>query len=215
MQLSRLLKHCLNTQYTHIENAADFSVQRLGNDLYIYFAHSDGREDWKNNLDFPARAFNRDGKAVWFAHRGYLKVWSSIADYISADIMDSSVKKITVVGYSHGAALALLCHEYVWNQRPDLREMSEGYGFGCPRVIWGILPTAVRRRWEHFTVIRNIDDIVTHLPPNFLGYTHIGRLLEIGKRGKYSRIDAHRAENILDELIEYEKTKPKLRSDIF
>jgi hypothetical protein len=55
-------------------------------------------------------------------------------------------------------------------------------------------------RWERFTVIRNIDDIVTHLPPRALGYTHVGHVLEIGEKGTYSRVDAHRPENILAEL---------------
>ena len=55
------------------------------------------------------------------------------------------------------------------------------------------------------TVVRNIDDIVTHLPPKILGFTHVGKMLEIGKRGKYSSVDAHRPENIMRELLEYEK----------
>ena len=47
-----------------------------------------------------------------------------------------------------------------------------------------------------YTVVRNLDDIVTHLPPAALGYSHVGTLLSIGERGRYSRIDAHREENI-------------------
>ena len=84
--------------------------------------------------------------------------------------------------------------------RPDLRDTVAGYGFGAPRVIFGALPPQVAKRWEGFTVIRNIDDIVTHLPPASLGYRHVGELLEIGEKGKYSPTDAHRAENILAEL---------------
>ena len=119
--------------------------------------------------------------------------------------MNENVRKIVTVGYSHGAALAVLCHEYIWFHRPDLRADAEGYGFGCPRVIWGALTVDLQARWEGFTVVRNLDDLVTHMPPVFLGYRHVGGLLEIGKIGKYSAIDAHRAENILSELIIAEK----------
>jgi len=56
------------------------------------------------------------------------------------------------------------------------------------------------RRWERFTVIRNLDDLVTHMPPAVLGFSHVGELLEIGEKGRYSRVDAHRPENILAEL---------------
>lgn len=196
----------MSIQYTHIHNSADFALKRDGKTLFIYFAHSDGSEDWKNNLDFPARVRIQDDQSIWFAHRGFLRVWKSIEEHISADVKNSYVDKVIITGYSHGAALALLCHEYVWSLRPDLREAIKGYGFGCPRVIWGTPAQALQKRWENFTVIRNMDDIVTHLPPHILGYTHVGKLMEIGIRGRYSGTDAHRAENYLAELIEIEKT---------
>ncbi|MBQ8658695.1 MAG: hypothetical protein IJ506_06125, partial [Clostridia bacterium] len=53
-------------------------------------------------------------------------------------------------------------------------------------------------------LVRNIDDIVTHLPPAVLGYSHVGKLLEIGKKGKYTAVEAHLSENILAELKAYE-----------
>jgi len=74
-----------------------------------------------------------------------------------------------------------------------------GYGFGCPRVIWGRVPRE-RARWRNFYVIRNYDDIVTHLPPRALGFRHVGKLITVGYAGRYSRVDAHRAENYLREL---------------
>ncbi len=200
MELIRLFRRCLNRTYTHVENSADFSLERAGSELYIYFQSSDGATDWRNNLDFPAKAYDRPGDIKWYAHSGFLKVWKTVEDYISADVKDDSVRKIVIVGYSHGAALAVLCHEYSWYCRPDLRDSLEGYGFGCPRVIWGLKPKSLKRRWDAFTVVRNLDDIVTHLPPAVLGYSHVGKLLEIGKIGKYSRVDAHRPESYLAEL---------------
>jgi NADH dehydrogenase FAD-containing subunit len=59
--------------------------------------------------------------------------------------------------------------------------------------------------WGNFTVIRNINDAVTHLPPKSFGYFHAGTLLEIGKSGTYSAIEAHKSENIIAELEKYEK----------
>ena len=120
--------------------------------------------------------------------------------YLAYAIGDPAIEKIVTVGYSHGAALAVLCHEYIWYHRPDLRETIEGYGFGSPRVIWGALTADLQKRWAGFTIIRNLDDLVTHLPPAFLGYVHVGKMLEIGEEGKYSPADAHREENILKEL---------------
>jgi hypothetical protein len=67
-------------------------------------------------------------------------------------------------------------------------------------VLWGKRTEDILSRWKRFTVVRNVDDLITHLPPRVLGYFHVGSLLEIGEKGKYSRIDAHRRESILAEL---------------
>ena len=200
MRLSALFQGCLDAPYVHLAESADCCFERQGETLYIYLQDSDGYEDWKNNLDFPARPYRRMGQTHWYAHRGFVKVWRAVEPYIASAVMDEGVRRVVTVGYSHGGALAVLCHEYIWFHRPDLRAHIEGYGFGAPRVIWGVYGQEVMARWERFTVVRNIDDIVTHLPPRVLGYFHVGQLLAIGEKGRYSRIDAHRAENILAEL---------------
>ena len=201
MELSRLFEKCISVPYVEVENGASFAALRLGSRLQLYFEASHGATDWKNNLDFPAKPYQRMEDRVWFAHRGFLRVWKSAEEQLEPMICDPTVREITVAGYSHGAALAVLCHEYAWFHRPNLRHRLTGYGFGCPRVVWG---TAPKERWAGFTVVRNIDDLVTHLPPATLGYTHVGELLEIGKKGTYTAADAHRPENILKELKKYE-----------
>ncbi len=197
MKMSVLFSRCLNTTYVQAAESANYYIERKGAVLYIYLQDSDGAEDWKNNLDFPARPYHG---GTWLAHRGFVKVWRVIEPYVSAAIIDPKLQGIVTVGYSHGGALAVLCHEYVWFHRPDLRGKIEGYGFGAPRVIWGKLDADAQHRWEKFTVVRNLDDLVTHLPPKALGYTHVGKLLEIGTAGRYSHVDAHRSENIMREL---------------
>ena len=198
MKLYELFERCLAAEYRQVANAADFAIEREGKTLYLFFQKSVGAEDWGNNLDFPAKPYARMGDAVWYAHRGFLRVWKSAEEVLAPAIAEKSVKRMIPVGYSHGAALAVLCHEYIRFHRPEVS--LAGYGFGCPRVVWGPLPREVKARWRNFTVVRNIDDVVTHLPPSALGYRHVGRLLEIGRKGTYSDLDAHRAENILKEL---------------
>ncbi|MBE6656024.1 MAG: lipase family protein [Ruminococcaceae bacterium] len=200
MRLSKLFEECLREGYTHVENGGDFRLFRREGELYIFFAHSDGVLDWKNNLDFPAKASVREEAPHLFVHRGFLRVWMGVEKHVAPAIQDTRTKSITVVGYSHGAALAVLCYDYALRARPALQDKITGYGFGCPRVLWGIKTAAVRERFKRFTVIRNIDDIVTHVPPAALGYYHVGKMLEMGKKGKYSPVDAHRAENMLAEL---------------
>ena len=204
MRWSELFKKCISMPYITVENGASFAAERLGSALYLYFEQSRGTTDWRNNLDFPAKPYQRENDALWYAHRGFLRVWKSAEEQVAPELRDPCVRKLVIAGYSHGAALAVPCHEYAWYYRPDLRPRMAGYGFGCPRVVWGILPPKVKRRWARFTVVRNLGDPVTSLPPCLLGYTHVGRMLEIGARGRYEGVDAHRPENILKELQEYE-----------
>jgi len=209
MLLSVLMQGCISKAYIHVKEGGDYAVERKGNGLYVYLEGSDGAEDWKNNLDFPSRVVDRPADTVWRAHRGFLRVWQAMEPYLRRDLLDRGVERVTVSGYSHGAALAVLCHEYIWYHRPDLRERMEGYGFGCPRVVWGAWDRRLLARWERFTVVRNRNDAVTYLPPVWLGYRHVGTLLEVGESGRYSPIDAHRPENLLRELKIYEESQTK------
>lgn len=198
-KLLSLFDACLAADYTGSEGGVDFAFSRIGGHLYIFFQHSNGAVDWWSNLDFPARA-HTGACGEFYAHRGFLSAFEIAKKRIAPALRDPAVSRITLVGYSHGAALALLATEYAFCTRPDLSGAVEGFGFGCPRVIWGRAGEESERAFARFTVVRNVDDIVTHLPPSFFGYRHVGRLLEIGARGRYTRIDAHREENIRAEL---------------
>lgn len=204
----------LKAKYTHLsENSADYCVQFDGDTAYILFQWSHGDEDWKNNFDFPATPY-KDMKLKWKCHRGFLRVWKTIKPYIE-QIDFSSAKKIVVAGYSHGAAIATLCHEYMWFNYPDKRDSLIGYGFGCPRCYCGFtVPKELRVRWENFYPIRNINDIVTHVPPRIFGFVHTNKVVTIGTKKNLNRhtklkcVDAHYSDNYilsLKNMIEEEK----------
>ena len=207
IMLYELLYECINIPYSQAGISASYATRVSKATLYIFFEGSNGKNDWKINISFPAKPYQRMGKTVWFAHGGFLDTWKEIEPFVALRLADPKIEEVIITGYSHGAALAMLCHEYVWYNRTDLRDKLHGYGFGAPRVFWGIKTRDLRERWKNFTVIRNIDDIVTHLPPAALGYSHVGQILQIGSQGKYSAVDAHRAENMLTELKAYENAK--------
>lgn len=78
MTLLQLFSRCLEVPYLQAVESANYYTERIGGILYIYLQSSDGGEDWKNNLDFPARPYKRMGKTVWYAHRGFVRVWRAI-----------------------------------------------------------------------------------------------------------------------------------------
>lgn len=197
-----LFERCLDAEYTHTTEGGDYAIEVDGNTLYILFEWSDGAEDWKNNFDFPAKPYKRMNE-LWFCHRGFLKVWKAMRDEIEnrvAEILKEhpEITDITIVGYSHGGAMALFATEdmtYLYGGKFNV----SGYGFGAPRVLWGYVPKAVRERISAFVTVRNVPDIVTHLPPKVFGYRDIN-ITEIGEEGKYKPIKAHYSSAYIEEL---------------
>ena len=197
-----LYRRCLDAEYIHTTEGGDYAIEVDGDTLYLLFEWSDGAEDWKNNFDFPAKPYKRM-RDKWFCHRGFLKVWKAMRDEIENRVAETlerntDISNITIVGYSHGGAMALFATEDMTYLYGDKFNVS-GYGFGAPRVLWGYVPKAVRERISAFVTVRNVPDIVTHLPPKVFGYRDIN-ITEIGEKGKYKPIKAHYSSAYIEEL---------------
>lgn len=200
---------CLNAKYNHTEiNKGSYFVEYDNSTLYVYFQGSNGDVDWKNNFDFAAEPY-RDMSVKWKAHRGFVRVWKEIEPFIREDIMNPNVQRINIIGYSHGGALAVLAHEYAWFNRPDIRDSIFGYGFEPPRVFCGRkIPDNLVDRWANFSVFRNGEDLVTHVPPRLFGYKHVGNLVHLNTNRdilvdttyKLKCINEHNSPNVIASL---------------
>lgn len=56
-----------------------------------------------------------------------------------------------------------------------------GIGYGAPRVLWGGIKKEIKNRFKDFIVVRNGNDLVTHVPPALFGFRHPSNVLKIGK----------------------------------
>ena len=185
-KLSELFHMCAyDVEYKQVGDSVNYAFVEEGTTLYIYFQGSNSITDWVRNFLFPAKPYH-DMKIPYRVHRGFLAAWKEVEDIIINKICEDDDngfkwKHIVVVGYSHGGALAGFCHECVWFWRPDLRESGlEGYGFEAPRFYAGFrVKKELRERWEHFTIIRDNNDIVTHCPPTIFGFCHVGKILKV------------------------------------
>lgn len=210
-----LFERCLGAMYIHTPESGEYAIEVDGDTLYLLFQWSQGREDWRNNFDFPARPY-KGMSETWLCHRGFARVWKAMRDEIAEKVAlilatDPEIERIVCVGYSHGGALAVFATEdmayrygyhYGMTVHGGERYEVKGYGFGAPRVVWGIVPKSVRLRLKGFTVVRNIPDMVTHVPPAVFGFRHVGKVQKVGKFGKYTEIGAHYPECYLNELKE-------------
>jgi hypothetical protein len=197
--LHEMFAECLARPYTTVENGASFDARIEDGTLYLFFEPSNGREDWNNNLNFRVRPYD-DMKPAWYCHAGFLRVFKSVLPYLEPYIEDRLVRRIVTVGYSHGGALAILCHEAAVFRRPDLRDHIKTFAYGAPRVLFAPVPRAVKKRFRELYLVQNEGDLVTHLPPAVLGFRHVGNIISIGEKGTYTAIDAHRPESYLAVL---------------
>lgn len=228
--MKALFNRCRNAKYIHTAESGDYAIQVEGRSLYLLFQWSKDEEDWLNNFDFipthlhtlkerwahlkalirsfvsgvsaPAKAYKHMTRP-WLCHRGFHRVWMAMRDEIEARVEamleEHEIDRIVCVGYSHGGALAVFATEdmaYLYGDEYTV----EGYGFGAPRVLWGPIPTEVKERLAGFRVVRNVPDIVTHVPPAWLWFKHAGEVVEIGEKGKYNAFTAHKAASYQAEL---------------
>lgn len=206
-----LFNKCISASYTQVDNDGDYAIQKIGDTLFLYFQWSNSKADWINNFDFPATPYNDMGDK-WYCHRGFLRVWKSIKPYVKDQIMDPEIKRIVTVGYSHGAAIAGLAYEYIWYHREDLRDSISGFAFGCPRFFFSS-NKKIRERWANFKVIRNNNDIVTHLPPAIFGFHHVGKLIRlknkyyVDKSAWLNCINDHMDQNYRNSLENFDQEK--------
>lgn len=199
--LLELFQRCNNITYNHVEeHDGDFASEVEDGVLYIYFQKTNSKEDWKHNFAFAATPYKEMGHK-WRCHSGFLKVWKSLKLYVKQitdcylgnDYQPELVSHVVVCGYSHGAALAGLCHEWIWFHYPEWRDKLVGYGFGCPRFYWGwfgYMSKELKERWKSFYPVRCSKDLVTHLPPAIFGYKHTNKLLKL-EFVKHKSIESH------------------------
>lgn len=220
MKLSDLFHNCAyDISYKTAGHDVNYAFVEDGATLTIYFQGSSSTLDWVRNFLFGKRPY-KDMSIPYRVHRGFLAAWKEVEDIIIEKIQERKAygaweykwQKIIVVGYSHGGALAGLCHECVWYYREDLRENGlEGYGFEAPRFYAGFkVKKALEERWAKFTVIRTNNDIVTHCPPVFCKYAHVGKMLKVkgdislAKNNLPRCIKSHYPDVVYDALLKEE-----------
>lgn len=186
MKLSELFRICDDWHdYQEVGPAVNYKFKEEGDHLYIFFQGSAQWQDWFLNF-FIKKMPYKDMEVPYKVHGGFLIAWKAVEDIVIEKITEKDGdaykwKDITVVGYSHGAALCQFALECVWFHRPELRnEYMRGVAFEAPRIFaqWK-LPPELAARWNNLLVIRTGDDIVTHCPPLIFGYRNLGTMLKI------------------------------------
>lgn len=225
MNLTKLFEDCAyNIDYDVIGNDVNYKFIEENDTLNIFFQGSNdikadkGWIDWLRNFwFFPTRKKPYKGmKDPFYVHSGFLAAWKEVEDLVIGKITELDDeekykwKHINIIGYSHGAALACICHECVWYYRPDLNDNLQTYAFEAPRAFTHI-NKKVCERWKTCTIFRNNNDIVTHCPPKLFGFKHVGKVIQLHgsvdmiENKLWRCIKSHYPQSVADGLNQYEK----------
>lgn len=148
-----------------------------GIDTKVYFQCTSSRKDWIDNLDFFITPYRG---CKWLAHRGFVRKYKSVSDEIMSAV--EGCKSVVFIGYSQGAALALLAHEdYLYRFHKQARTIC----YACPRVVsW--LSRGIFDRFSGLEIINHCRDLVGHVPPVLFGFRHVVRPTVFGECGSLS-----------------------------
>ena len=144
--------------------------------LYLSIQGSVQKEDWLFNFDFAVHPY-KNSPEPWFVHRGFAKCWDAAKDQIAREVAATiQGRKLVITGYSHGAAIAVMAHEYFYWHGYE----PETIGYGGPRVLW--MPSKkILARFEKLTLIKRRGDLVTIVPFAWMGFRHAVKQILIGK----------------------------------
>jgi len=145
-----------------------------GKDNYILAFRGTQPNEWediKADLDVK-KVFSSsiDGQVEGKVHRGFKyalnDVWKNIIEHM--EICEANKKQIFITGHSLGAALATLVAGRLNNPNVVL------YTYGSPRV--GSKKWNSMQKFTHYR-FRNNNDLVTRIPPAFMGFRHNGKFM--------------------------------------
>lgn len=116
-------------------------------------------------------------------HGGFIDAYESVRQAAVLDIIrESEYKTVIFTGHSLGAALATLgaLDAAYWCEQWGLERTIINRNLGSPRVGNLAFKDSYERRVKFTTRFVNDRDLVTHLPPRELGFTHVGKQELIG-----------------------------------
>lgn len=148
--------------------------------MTIAFRGTDSNTDRKNDLSFWTKVIPYGNTCSKIrVHAGFLKAYKSerIRGKIQRCITDQ-IKQVRITGHSLGAAMAVLCAIDLQYHFPD--RDYEVTLFGCPRVGNRAFQKSYNKRVYKTLRVENGNDIVTKVPPVWMGYRHVGIRIPVG-----------------------------------
>ena len=140
--------------------------------------------EW-NDIKADANAASVLSETTGKVHRGFKREVDDLWPMIETALMDN-VQPLWFCGHSLGGAMATICAGRCFLSHIDSNP-SQLYTYGSPRV--GNKRYINYVEMDHFRFVNN-NDVVTRVPPTFLGYRHAGTEIYVDSNGELRHLGA-------------------------
>lgn len=127
-------------------------------------------------VDLDYHQVDSDLCAKCSVHKGFGTAWQQMRDQITTQVLDTIKAhpdfRFAITGHSLGGVLATLAAGALRNLNDDLRERTELYSFGAPRLGNLALADYLTQQSNRSHRITNRADWVPRLPPHTMHYHH-------------------------------------------
>lgn len=162
-------------------------VDRDGAQAYVFETATDrviacrGTEpnEW-NDIKADANALRDAAETVGRVHRGFKREVDDLWPMLKKELIDDGLA-LWFTGHSLGGAMATICAGRCLLDEIPVAPI-ETYTYGSPRV--GSKRYVAHAKIEHYRWVNN-NDVVTRVPPTWLGYTHTGTRMYLDSHGDH------------------------------
>ena len=200
MKRQDLFKLIKTSEYNKTGLDVDYLVYVVPEEkaVYLLFAGSNSKIDWKIDFNFPLKPYKRQTTCL-MVHRGFVKAWKSANDKIIEEFADivnfHPGYEVYVAGWSYGGAMAILAGEdYFYRTGKKARLIT----YGAPKILSGNKSKEyVASCFRTVEQYGQYNDIVTHVA-TFYKHVKIKRcgdkfnLIKMLKNIKYYHCNYHR-----------------------
>lgn len=166
------------TDVTYIErDGAQAYALGSADDLVVVCRGTEPNE-W-NDIKADANAWTDLSETVGRVHRGFKRevddIWPSLEE-----LLVTETRELWFSGHSLGGAMATICAGRCHYSERIAKPVKAVYSYGSPRV--GTKRYIQHAKLTHVRWVHN-NDIVTRVPPRWLGYRHTGVRMYLDRNG--------------------------------
>ncbi|KAJ2445306.1 hypothetical protein GGF42_006044, partial [Coemansia sp. RSA 2424] len=157
---------------------------RPGGEFKMFAQGTAETDDWIQDAEFSLDPWPEHipGSMV---HHGFLTAYKSVSSNVTQRVIDVAMRypdyKLVFTGHSLGGAETVMCAVDILHQLPELKQRVHIYTYGMPRIGNDAWADGVNGLGLPIYRVVYENDLVPHIPFQWLGYKHFSQEVWIHK----------------------------------